>query len=867
MYKMASATNFLISKNVYYILGVLIVTLICHAPLYANENKALIWSGKDSSPHTLTGDVKIGAKRSINGGSCFAFLSNKYSAIKLHETKSPGEHFSLSAFIFVNPDAHKNIRLFSNYKGIGRVGSDVLLIDLLDNGAGKDLRLCLGGSMDRVKLESPFRFNHWHHVAMVFSEGSYTLYFDGAPVKRGTVSMRSISWAEDLRFGEDLDGRISEQFQGYVDDIRYELKAWDDNDIKSMVANELSNAVQNEAIVDTVEFHKKNPKVVFEKASIGTTQMLLDFSTVEDISEFLSFKLGNAPQELTDDLIKKRLAPRSLNSGRSKERQYGLEVNKNENLTLITKTVEIQGGEELIVNANADRGNTSLISIALLDQDNKEIPGYSYQQSQILTSDDENQLVTWTGYRTLPTNEQMIKIKIILSDAALFSIKTRIPQLKSTAPFQAGSNRQLFADKSIIDKIYGEASFFQHRPEDRGVVFTLNKPWEGNTCAFFTILKDGNKYRMYYRGWNHNGRSQTHPVVACYAESDDGINWERPILNQFEFEGSKKNNILDVGPRHQNRQNFTPFIDTNPNAKASERYKAIAGEPWQAYGYTSPDGIHWKMLPKPLIKNIALDSQHIIHFDTNSGMYFAYFRCWTRSRMFSSIRGIMVSTSKDFHNWSTPEWLTYTDPNPANLYTNNVFEYDRAPHLFLGFPCRIAFGNNVEPLFMVSHDGFHFDRSNETIIPAARNPKRWGNRCNYLWNGIVETDSPWEGVKELSIYSGEEYYRGEALILRRFAYRHDGFASVRGSFAGGTVTTVPMNVKGSELLLNYSTAAAGHMVVFVLDANGREIFRTRPLSGDAIDEKISLRRHLDNEVVSLKFSLHDADIFSFKFAE
>ena len=46
--------------------------------------------------------------------------------------------------------------------------------------------------------------------------------------------------------------------------------------------------------------------------------------------------------------------------------------------------------------------------------------------------------------------------------------------------------------------------------------------------------------------------------MTCYAESKDGIHWTKPDLGLFEFDGSKKNNIVWDGP---GAHNFTPFKD------------------------------------------------------------------------------------------------------------------------------------------------------------------------------------------------------------------------------------------------------------------------------------------------------------------
>ena len=62
-----------------------------------------------------------------------------------------------------------------------------------------------------------------------------------------------------------------------------------------------------------------------------------------------------------------------------------------------------------------------------------------------------------------------------------------------------------------------------------------------------SIFRDGDIYRMYYDAWAHEPSSiPVHEVLIAYAESKDGKNWVRPELGLFEFNGSKKNNIVWV---------------------------------------------------------------------------------------------------------------------------------------------------------------------------------------------------------------------------------------------------------------------------------------------------------------------------------
>ena len=163
-------------------------------------------------------------------------------------------------------------------------------------------------------------------------------------------------------------------------------------------------------------------------------------------------------------------------------------------------------------------------------------------------------------------------------------MKTIIPFLILGLPLLAaepiqlgkyGTQRELFVDNHLIDKLTGDAKQHLHRPEPKEVILTTDKPWEGNTCAYYTIFRDGNLFRMYYRGshWDTKAKKATHSEVTCYAESKDGIHWTKPDLGLFEFNGSKKNNIVFDGI---GTHCFVAFKDGNPKCPPEARYKGIA---------------------------------------------------------------------------------------------------------------------------------------------------------------------------------------------------------------------------------------------------------------------------------------------------
>lgn len=449
------------------------------------------------------------------------------------------------------------------------------------------------------------------------------------------------------------------------------------------------------------------------------------------------------------------------------------------------------------------------------------------------------------------------------------------------APLQFGSHgttRELFADGYLISKIDGDLKQHLHQPAPKEVVLTTGEPWEGNTCAYYTIFRDENLFRMYYRGshWNTKTKKATHPEVTCYAESKDGIHWTKPKLGLFEFNGSKENNIVWNGI---GTHCFVAFKDDNPKCPPEARYKGIArGRPQGKKGlyvFQSPDGIHWKLIKnEPVITEGAFDSQNLAFWDAHTQQYREYHRTFVSGK-----RAIMTGTSKDFIHWTKPVLLSYQKGIPAqHLYTNAVQSYKRAPHLYIGFPTRYLPKQNsrVEPTFMVSRDGLNFHRWLEPVVPESAPKDRSGNRSNYMtWGHVEISDRP----NHLSVYATEAYYTGPDSRVRRFEYRKDGFVSIRGGNKGGQLTTKPITLGrlAERLTLNYQTAKNGTLRVAVEDLNGKPIpgftlENCKPFKGDSLHHTVvwedgpdisALRRK--HPVVRLTFEIKNTDLYALQF--
>ncbi len=473
-----------------------------------------------------------------------------------------------------------------------------------------------------------------------------------------------------------------------------------------------------------------------------------------------------------------------------------------------------------------------------------------------------------------------------------------------------GNKLELFVDNYLIDKISGDAELRLHNPVRREIVFDGDEPWEGNLCGYFTVFKDSNIYRMYYMGGElrHESEEKSHKSVPCYAESKDGIHWIKPQLNMYEFDKSKKNNIVYKEEVHT----FVPFKDNNPSCLPGEKYKAIGsvkiGEETVLMAYKSSDAIHWSLLSdEPIMKEEgAFASQNLAFWDSVNNKYRLYYR---KGRPLSGypdgIRDVKTSESKDFINWSKPVFLKYPGAPDEEIYTNQIIPYFRAPHILLGFPTRyvdrgwvystdhlpmlehrklrseFSFREGTavtDGLFMSSRDGLVFNRWPVAFIRPGLGKRNWVYGDNYQNWGLVLTKSDIEGAPdEISLYATEDYWTVKGSKLRRFSIRVDGFVSVFAPLTGGELITKPFIFDGEKLIINFSTSAGGSMKFEFQDENckvipGYSMEECEEMFGDLLEGVVKWENGIDvsklsGKTVKLRVLLKDADLYSIKFSK
>ena len=184
--------------------------------------------------------------------------------------------------------------------------------------------------------------------------------------------------------------------------------------------------------------------------------------------------------------------------------------------------------------------------------------------------------------------------------------------LPSAAPSAQSGKSVLFIDNLEVADVKG----LQWSPETvvkeqaNPLLRAGENPWEGmslSLCGGTTMYREG-KFHMWYNGFEFPGEGELPKFEklgenwmkygkACYAQSDDGIHWQKPNLRMVEYMGNKDNNILPGlwrGPLF--------FVDEQEPDK-QRRFRGVhqfeIGNfcPDLIKFVTSPDGFSWKVEP------------------------------------------------------------------------------------------------------------------------------------------------------------------------------------------------------------------------------------------------------------------------------
>lgn len=443
----------------------------------------------------------------------------------------------------------------------------------------------------------------------------------------------------------------------------------------------------------------------------------------------------------------------------------------------------------------------------------------------------------------------------------------------STAVINVAHNTQMFIDDYIILSADGLTRTF-HQAEKSDVILQDDEIvglWECNgNYLYGTVLYDEQAgiFKMWYSANNpdYKGGGDSRSVTTCYAESTDGINWFKPNLGVWEYNGSTDNNI--IGSYH------IASVSINENAPANQRYTMITYTHDLHYSQLhSADGITWTKA------NTTPGGDVITAIQLENGGYFGLMKwCGTTRRDFHTITfNTIDSIETCVMANSLADSLDALNTYRADSYGMGLYEKDGT---YIGFNWLFSIpGINYMEGVTESHLTFSRDLTEQwqrptrtAIIPLGENGSIDDGMIYTASNAIEVGDEVW---MYCGVWDGDHVYTKRSCSSYIAKWRMDGFVSMDAGNSG-TLVTKPMTFTGNALKIN-ANALGGSLYAELLDANGNPIAGytkadCNVITTDSVKHIVTWNGRTDlsqlaGEVVTLKLYAENTEVYSFAFAE
>lgn len=404
-------------------------------------------------------------------------------------------------------------------------------------------------------------------------------------------------------------------------------------------------------------------------------------------------------------------------------------------------------------------------------------------------------------------------------------------------------------------------------------LITKDKPWEGTGPHMGgTVLRDPDtgKFMMWYSVWDKRAYENKLPFSynICYAESDDGIQWKKPSLGVFEYEGSADNNLIKLG------EDKTQNIDVSVNPKPDNfpgKFLSIHNQKGGCYLSYSDDGATFQRLFENPVIDYHSDTQNNFVYDDNRDRWLIF--CRPRAWAGYHRRRIAQKFSKDFEHWTHERTLLIPTENQIpEYYGMNPF---RRGDFFFGV---IQIFDKNTGLFhgelAWSGDGEHWD-----FLPTHPPFITLGMRGKWDAGMVIAAESP--------VTVGEEwwfYYGGFPLDHNQMTEENIGAIGLmtvgRDRILGmrprskepGTILTRPFPVEGRNLSVNTVIGKGGKLAA-ELRTDGNKTIEGYSLEDcDAVEASGYAQKILwkgkslsdsPEEEVRVLFELEGAELYSF----
>ena len=413
------------------------------------------------------------------------------------------------------------------------------------------------------------------------------------------------------------------------------------------------------------------------------------------------------------------------------------------------------------------------------------------------------------------------------------------------------------------------------------------------------LLKQG-KFRMWYAATeagdvskpDRQGANWQKFFHVCYAESDDGIHWQRPDLGLVEYRESRHNNIVPEMLR------IPTVFEDDREPDPQRRFKSweIASIPGSSRPQsgdllTSADGLRWRKQAAPRsypgVRPWYVEYHNVFRDDRESDPQ----RLWKAYGSFATgpaRRTCHFSTSPDGIHWTGYPENPIIDPlQGVGHCIHDLIVWPEGGR-YVGL---VQVGDelhNYEWELVVSHDGVHFSRVADGVKFIGRSPQG-------SWDcGGIQASRPVQVGEEWWFYYGADErpaskYPVEDLneifstrvscgIARIGVGRYAGFVTSSPAQPGQLITRPITCHFDRELTLSVNATAANdaQVRVAVLNAKTQEALpgfsleECLPVESDGISIPVRWRNHQSvsfdkSQAVCLQFELHgnQSEVFGY----
>ena len=402
-----------------------------------------------------------------------------------------------------------------------------------------------------------------------------------------------------------------------------------------------------------------------------------------------------------------------------------------------------------------------------------------------------------------------------------------------------------------------------------------DRAWEGTGPLMGgSVLydPDGEVFRMWYCVWSRDNYFNKLPFSynMCYAESKDGLQWEKPALGVFEHEPDPRNNCIQCGT--DKTQNMDVCLNPLPD-RYPGKFLAIHNQKGGVFVTYSEDGKRFAFLHNTPAIAYHSDTHNNFVYDEARDRWLLF--CRPRAYAGDHKRRVSFQESNDLLHWThertilvpteteKPEFYGMTVFRRGDLFWGALEIYDRGT----GFMhSELAWSGDGEHWSQVATHPAFLERGPEGawdygMVLVAESPVVVGDEMRFYYGGTAKNHNETENPAAIGLATAGR----DRLVGLRPVGDEPGFALTRPLLLADE----------AELFVNAIVSEPGGLIRAELRDEDNHVLEgfsledSDPLRASGYAERIAWQGRpigsAPSREVRIRFELTKAEIFTFDF--